>query len=551
MSNQGTSRPVSVINTVTTETGQLPDALDASGGVKVAIVAGGGGGGGGGGSVTQGTSPWVVSGTVTANAGSGPFPVSDNSGSLTVDAPVGTPVWVRLSDGAAAFVGQKTMANSLPVTLASDQSAVPVSGTFWQATQPVSISGTLAENQTQIAGTAIDVNSGNKSAGTQRVVLATDQPQLTNALKVDGSAVTQPVSGTFWPATQPVSGTVTANAGTGPWPVTDNSGSLTVDAPVATPLYTRLSDGTSALTTTSGALKVDTSGIVAYTASTATLSTATTPAAPATPGSNTTGICVDCSQMGRVVFEIAGTYGLGAQFTIEASIDGTNFISAYSTALHAIQSSKLFNFGPAANATQAYEFMCGGFKYFRTYLTVAPPSGSISVSVNGTPYASSTQYTSILAGQSGTWTVQPGNTANTTAWKVDASSVAIPVTDNSGSLTVDGTVTANPATGQGKTLLFASVSVASSGDNSIVAADASNKIKLVSYTLVADAAVNVKWRNATTDISGAMAFAANGGAAAISQPSAHLMETSVNSALQLNLSSAVGVRGHISYFKEP
>lgn len=34
------------------------------------------------------------------------------------------------------------------------------------------------------------------------------------AVKVDGSAVTQPVSGTFWQATQPVSGTVTANAGT-------------------------------------------------------------------------------------------------------------------------------------------------------------------------------------------------------------------------------------------------------------------------------------------------------------------------------------------------
>src|SRR6266702_2479313 len=36
----------------------------------------------------------------------------------------------------------------------------------------------------------------------------------TTAWKVDGSAVTQPVSGTFWQATQPVSGTVTANAGT-------------------------------------------------------------------------------------------------------------------------------------------------------------------------------------------------------------------------------------------------------------------------------------------------------------------------------------------------
>lgn len=43
----------------------------------------------------------------------------------------------------------------------------------------------------------------------------------------------------------------------------------------------------------------------------------------------------------------------------------------------------------------------------------------------------------VAATQSGTWTVQPGNTANSTAWKVDASSVAVPITDNSGSLTVD------------------------------------------------------------------------------------------------------------------
>jgi hypothetical protein len=40
--------------------------------------------------------------------------------------------------------------------------------------------------------------------------------------------------------------------------------------------------------------------------------------------------------------------------------------------------------------------------------------------------------------QGGTWTVQPGNTANTTAWKVDGSAVTQPV---------NGTVTANIGTG--------------------------------------------------------------------------------------------------------
>lgn len=79
----------------------------------------------------------------------------------------------------------------------------------------VALPANQSVNNAQVAGTTTDTNSGTKSAGTQRVVLATDQPALTNALKVDASATTQPVSGTFWQATQPVSGTVTANAGSG------------------------------------------------------------------------------------------------------------------------------------------------------------------------------------------------------------------------------------------------------------------------------------------------------------------------------------------------
>lgn len=95
------------------------------------------GSGGGGGAVTQGTTPWVVGdgggsltvdGTVTANAGTGPWPVTDNAGSLTVDAPVGTPVYVRLSDGASALVGQKAMAASVPVVVASDQTTLMIGG---------------------------------------------------------------------------------------------------------------------------------------------------------------------------------------------------------------------------------------------------------------------------------------------------------------------------------------------------------------------------------------------------------------------------------------
>jgi hypothetical protein len=52
--------------------------------------------------------------------------------------------------------------------------------------------GALSANQSvnvaQLAGTTTDTNSGNKSAGTLRVVLATDQPQLTNKLLVTPDA---------------------------------------------------------------------------------------------------------------------------------------------------------------------------------------------------------------------------------------------------------------------------------------------------------------------------------------------------------------------------
>lgn len=94
----------------------------------------------------------------------------------------------------------------------------PVSGTFWQAVQPVSQSGTFTCQPGNTANTTpwlATINQGGNSASVT----------AGNALKVDGSAATQPVSGTFWQATQPVSGvffqsiqpvsgTVTSNIGT-------------------------------------------------------------------------------------------------------------------------------------------------------------------------------------------------------------------------------------------------------------------------------------------------------------------------------------------------
>lgn len=81
-----------------------------------------------------------------------------------------------------------------PVSGTFWQATQPVSGTFFQATQPVSIAGNQAVNLAQLVGTATSVNSGIKDNGTLRVVLATDQPQLTNKLLVTPDSVALPAN---------------------------------------------------------------------------------------------------------------------------------------------------------------------------------------------------------------------------------------------------------------------------------------------------------------------------------------------------------------------
>jgi hypothetical protein len=82
-------------------------------------------------------------------------------------------------------------------------------------------------NVMKLAGTAVDTNSGSKSAGTQRVVLATDQPALTAALRVDGSGVTQPVSDGGGSLT--VDGTVVLGAGSAAIGMVDPRGNVAHD----------------------------------------------------------------------------------------------------------------------------------------------------------------------------------------------------------------------------------------------------------------------------------------------------------------------------------
>ncbi len=115
------------------------------------------------------------------------------------------PVLTELTDGAAVYttvktaqiptvLGQTTMAGSLAVTIASNQSAIPVTTT--PAVTDFGVT-TNAERIAAVVGNASGVNALANPVFTELTDgTHTASISAANALKVDGSAVTQPVSGT-------------------------------------------------------------------------------------------------------------------------------------------------------------------------------------------------------------------------------------------------------------------------------------------------------------------------------------------------------------------
>lgn len=95
---------------------------------------------------------------------------------------------------------------------------------------------------------------------------------------------------------------------------------------------------------------------------------------------------------------------------------------------------------------------------------------------------------------------------------------------------------------------FAKITASSSGATTVVSAVTSKKIRVLSWTLVCNGAVNVKWQShvTPTDLTGLHYFAANGGVEAPFSPVGHF-ETVSGEALDINLSGAVAVGGSLVY----
>lgn len=134
-------------------------------------------------------------------------------------------------------------------------------------------------------------------------------------------------------------------------------------------------------------------------------------------------------------------------------------------------------------------------------------------------------------GASGTG-VQRVTIANDSTGRVNASSET--------STIYNGTTAVTP--------VFGVIDVASSGDNTIVNADATKKIRVFSLVLVASAAVTVRFESAAggTALTGQMQLAANAGFVLPFNPLGWF-ETAANQLLNLELSGAISVDGNLTY----
>jgi hypothetical protein len=254
------------------------------------------------------------------------------------------------SGGSTELIGQAAMAASLPVTIASDQTAVPASqsGT-WNITN---VSGTVSL-PTGAATAAKQPALGTAGSASADVITVQGVASMT-ALKVDNSAVTQPTN-----VTQINSSTIgTVIAGVQKVGIADTSGN-----PILTPTVATNSAGTGFLPVTNMAVFDD-----------------------ASPTSITE------NQFGNLRMSanrnLYGTIRDAAGNERGANVNASNEMLV---ALSSVPSHAVTNAGTFA----------------------------------------------VQAAQSGTWTVQPGNTANTTAWLVGGNKTnnnAAPSTNNLGVL---------------------------------------------------------------------------------------------------------------------
>lgn len=153
-------------------------------------------------------------------------------------------------------LGQKAMAASTPVVFASDQSALPVTGTFWQATQPISAVSlplpTGAATETTLATRATEATLALIKAKTDNldVALSTRATEATLALikNTDGiKKIVDPLPAGTNTLGKVDQGVAAAVAGGWPVKVTDGTNLLPTMDVAARAAFVKHTDGTNVM----------------------------------------------------------------------------------------------------------------------------------------------------------------------------------------------------------------------------------------------------------------------------------------------------------------
>lgn len=265
--------------------------------------------------------------------------------------------------------------------------------------------------------------------------------------------------------------------------VTDNAGSLTIDAPVGTPAFVRLSDGTSAITT----LPVSLASVPSHAVTNAgTFAVQVSSAIPT--GANVIGAVTQ-----------SGTWNVGTVTTVT----GVTTVSTVTNLAQLGGQAVAMGTGVRSAGTQR--------------VTVATDD---LVPVTGTITAVTSLTNALPAGT---------NLLGRTSASAETGTI------------YSGTTALTPK--------FAAISASSSGDNTVVAAVTSKKIRVLRYHFTSNGTVNAKWKSSTTsDLTGLhymIQYASAGGSFA----PVGLFETVAGEALTLNLSGAVAVGGSVTYIE--
>lgn len=298
-----------------------------------------------------------ISGTVTANQG-GTWNINNVSGTVSLPTGASTSALqttgnTSLSsiDGKLGSLGQKTMAGSAPVVIASDQSAVPISGS-------VTVSGTVAATQSG-TWTVQPGNTANTTPWLATISQGGNSATVSagGALKVDASA-----------STQPVSGTVTANQGTSPWIVAGGGTAGTAASGVVTiqgiaSMTAVKTDGSATTQPVSGTVAATQSGTWNIgTVTTVSAVTAITNALPA--GTNLMGkVGIDQTTPGTtngvVVNTIAPVTTTTAAFQAEGSIAFGSITNAFQTIFTPSAATKILQMRNNTDVSIAVSFDAG------------------------------------------------------------------------------------------------------------------------------------------------------------------------------------------------